>query len=125
MPGAGTGTGPAAPGPQVAAAVALLRRAAAEPEGPHLDFLRSYATVLATGLASMVAVLDPELVVLSGAAISAGGDPLRTLLRDELAELAPSRPRLVAGEVHERPVLRGALESALAATREEVFDTSR
>ncbi|WP_371678502.1 ROK family transcriptional regulator [Streptomyces sp. NBC_01276] len=124
-PGAATGTGPAAPGPQVAAAVALLRRAAAEPEGPHLDFLRSYATVLATGLASLVAVLDPELVVLSGAAISAGGDPLRTLLQDELAELAPSRPRLVAGEVRERPVLRGALESALAATREEVFDTSR
>ncbi|MFB0632688.1 ROK family transcriptional regulator [Streptomyces sp. AB3(2024)] len=123
--GAETGSGAAAPGPQVAAAVALLRRAAAEPEGPHLDFLRSYATVLATGLASLVAVLDPELVVLSGAAISAGGDPLRTLLRDELAELAPSRPRLVAGEVRERPVLRGALESALAATREEVFDTSR
>ncbi|MFJ4320945.1 ROK family transcriptional regulator [Streptomyces lavendulae] len=131
-PGTDTGAGAlppgsaaAPPGPQVAAAVALLRRAAAEPEGPHLDFLRSYATVLATGLASLVAVLDPELVVLSGAVISAGGDPLRTLLQDELAEIAPSRPRLVAGEVHERPVLRGALESALAAAREEVFDTSR
>ncbi|MFD8980816.1 ROK family transcriptional regulator [Streptomyces sp. NPDC059564] len=128
--GTGTGAGAARPaaaphGPQVAAAVALLRRAAAGPEGPYLTFLQSYATVLATGLASLVAVLDPEIVVLSGAVINAGGEPLRALLEAELAELAPSRPRLVAGEVRERPVLRGALESALADTREEVFDTSR
>ncbi|MFD3870739.1 ROK family protein [Streptomyces sp. NPDC058623] len=112
-------------GPQVAVGVALLERAAAAPDGANLDFLRAYATVLATGLASVVAVLDPEIVVLSGAVITAGGDPLRTLLETELAELAPSRPRLVTGEVRERPVLRGALESALAAAREEVFDTSR
>ncbi|MEV7541513.1 ROK family transcriptional regulator [Streptomyces sp. NPDC089915] len=110
---------------QVPAAVALLRRAAAGPEGAHLEFLRSYATALATGLASLVSVLDPEIVVLAGDAIAAGGEPLRALLETELAELAPSRPRLVSGEVLERPVLRGALESALAATREEVFDTSR
>lgn len=127
--GTGTGTDPgsgtAPDAAQVAAGAELLRRAAAGPEGAGLAFLRSYATALATGLASLVAVLDPEIVVLSGALIAAGGDPLRALLEDELAELAPSRPRLVAGEVHERPVLRGALESALAATREEVFDTSR
>ncbi|MFJ6717703.1 ROK family transcriptional regulator [Streptomyces sp. NPDC091259] len=112
-------------GSQVAVGVALLERAAARPEGPHLRFLQSYATVLATGLASLVSVLDPEIVVLSGAAIGAGGEPLRALLESELAELAPSRPRLVPGEVRERPVLRGALESALITTRDEVFDTSR
>ncbi|WP_405787269.1 ROK family protein [Streptomyces sp. NBC_01367] len=125
-PGApGAAGAPGAPhGPEVAAAVALLARAAAAPEGAHLQFLQSYATALATGLASVVAVLDPEIVVLSGAAISAGGEPLRALLEAELAELAPARPRLVPGEVRERPVLHGALESALAATRDEVFDTS-
>ncbi|MFG2338992.1 ROK family transcriptional regulator [Streptomyces yangpuensis] len=112
-------------GPEVAAAVALLARAAAAPEGAHLRFLQTYATALATGLASLVAVLDPEIVVLAGAAIGAGGEPLRELLETELAELAPSRPRLVPGEVLERPVLHGALESALATTRDEVFDTSR
>ncbi|MFD7263717.1 ROK family protein [Streptomyces sp. NPDC059874] len=129
-PEAGSGPGPEAGSvgpysPEVSAAVALLTRAAATPEGPHLRFLQSYATLLATGLASLVAVLDPEIVVLSGAVIAAGGDPLRELLEAELAELAPSRPRLVSGEVPERPVLRGALETALAATRDEVFDTSR
>ncbi|MCX4801482.1 ROK family protein [Streptomyces sp. NPDC058682] len=122
-PGAAGAPG-ATHGPEVAAAVTLLARAAAAPQGAHLKFLRAYATALATGLASVVAVLDPEIVVLSGAAISAGGEPLRALLEAELAELAPSRPRLVPGEVRERPVLHGALESALAATRDEVFDTS-
>ncbi|MEV7446532.1 ROK family transcriptional regulator [Streptomyces sp. NPDC091204] len=124
-PGPAAGTPDTPHGPEVAAAVALLGQAAAAPEGAHLSFLQSYATALATGLASLVAVLDPEIVVLSGAAISAGGEPLRALLEAELAELAPSRPRLVPGEVRERPVLHGALESALAATRDEVFDTTR
>ncbi|WP_327306723.1 ROK family transcriptional regulator [Streptomyces sp. NBC_01298] len=112
-------------GAMVEAAAALLTQAAAAPEGAHLDLLREYATALATGLASLVAVLDPEIVILSGALTIAGGEPLRELLEAELADLAPSRPRLVTGEVRERPVLRGALESALAATRDEVFDTSR
>ncbi len=112
-------------GAMVEAAAALLAQAAAAPEGPHLELLREYATALATGLASLVAVLDPEIVILSGALTIAGGEPLRELLEAELADLAPSRPLLVTGEVRERPVLRGALESALAATRDEVFDTSR
>ncbi|MEU6756341.1 ROK family transcriptional regulator [Streptomyces sp. NPDC046685] len=125
-PATAQGSRPESPhSPEVAAAVALLTRAAATPEGPHLRFLEAYATALATGLASLVAVLDPEIVVLAGAAIGAGGEPLRALLEAELAELAPSRPRLVPGEVLERPVLHGALESALATTRDEVFDTSR
>ncbi|MEU3470915.1 ROK family transcriptional regulator [Streptomyces sp. NPDC006687] len=123
--GAGVDTSNIPRDAQVPAAVELLRRAAATPEGPHLAFLRAYATALATGLASLVAVLDPEIVVLAGEAIAAGGDPLRALLEAELAELAPSRPRLVSGEVREHPVLRGALESALATARETVFDTSR
>ncbi|MFI6682370.1 ROK family protein [Streptomyces sp. NPDC050485] len=106
------------------AAVLIARGAEAE-QGPEKDLLKAFATGLATGLASMVAVLDPELVVLSGGLISAGGEPLRELVQRELSELAASRPRLVVGEVTRLPVLRGALEAALAATRDEVFDTAR
>ncbi|MEV6578375.1 ROK family transcriptional regulator [Streptomyces sp. NPDC051582] len=130
-PGAGPGPGSAAApvtsavGTPVAAAVALLTGAAEHPEGANLLFLRQYATALATGVAALVAVLDPEIVVLSGAVTTAGGDVLRGLVEAELADLAPSRPRLVSGTVRDRPVLRGALESALATTRDEVFDTSR
>ncbi|MGW7262970.1 ROK family transcriptional regulator [Streptomyces sp. NPDC054842] len=119
------GIRPVPGGPYAEAAAALVARAAAVNEGPHLRLLQTYATGLATGLASLVSVLDPELVVLSGASLTAGGEPLRALVQAELEELAASRPRLVVGDVREHPVLRGALESALAATRDEVFDTSR
>ncbi|MFC8360565.1 ROK family protein [Streptomyces griseorubiginosus] len=112
-------------GPYAEAAAALVERAAAEDTVLNRLLLQTYATRLATGLASLVSVLDPELVVLSGASLTAGGDTLRALVQDELEELAASRPRLVVGDVREHPVLRGALESALAATRDEVFDTSR
>ncbi|MEU7403579.1 ROK family protein [Streptomyces sp. NPDC044948] len=116
---------PSGPYPEIAAAlVARAARADAE-DDPHRRLLRTYATRLATGLASLVSVLDPELVVLSGTSLTAGGEALRDLVRDELEELAASRPRLVVGDVTEHPVLRGALESALATTRDEVFDTSR
>ncbi|MBV2356509.1 ROK family transcriptional regulator [Streptomyces sp. J2-1] len=114
---------PQGPHPEVAAA--LLARAADHASGPYRALLETYATRLATGLASLVSVLDPELVVLSGGALTAGGEVLRALVRAELEELAAARPTLVVGEVRDHPVLRGALEAALATTRDEVFDTSR
>ncbi|MBD0418361.1 ROK family transcriptional regulator [Streptomyces sp. TRM S81-3] len=119
------GVTPVPCGPYAEAAAALLARAAGSGDGPHRRLLRTYATRLATGLASLVSVLDPELVVLGGAALTAGGEALRALVQAELEELAASRPRLVTAGVTEHPVLRGALESALATTRDEVFDTSR
>ncbi|QPP08833.1 ROK family transcriptional regulator [Streptomyces bathyalis] len=93
--------------------------------GPHAELLRRLATGTAVGLASMVAVLDPQLIVLAGGVLAAGGERLRRLVQDELAELAVPRPALRLGTVTGEPVLHGALESALAATRDEVFDTSR
>lgn len=117
------------PGTHHEIAAGLVGRAAAAVErgegGAYGRLLDLFATGLATGLASMVAVLDPEVVVLSGELIARGGEPLRGRVAAELAELAASRPRLITGEVTHRPVLRGALESALATTRDEVFDTSR
>ncbi|MFC9684480.1 ROK family protein [Streptomyces sp. NPDC056948] len=111
--------------PYAEAAAHLVARAAEAGDAPHRHLLQTYATRLATGLASLVSVLDPELVVLSGASLTSGGETLRALVQAELEELAASRPRLVVGDVREHPVLRGALESALATTRDEVFDTSR
>ncbi len=112
-------------GPYAEAAATLVQRAATEDTVLHRLLLATYATRLATGLASLVSVLDPELVVLSGACLTAGGEVLRALVQAELEELAASRPRLVLGDVREHPVVRGALESALTTTRDEVFDTSR
>ncbi|MFI7239285.1 ROK family protein [Streptomyces cyaneofuscatus] len=113
--------------PYAKAAATLLERAAAayEQDEALTELLGQYAHRLATGLASVTAVLDPGLIVLSGGAVAAGGEVLRSLIQAELAELAASRPRLVVGEIDRTPVLRGALERALADTRDEVFDTSR
>ncbi|WP_175412007.1 ROK family transcriptional regulator [Streptomyces sp. TRM64462] len=103
-------------------AVWLLERAAEDTDySPLLD---AFAGRLATGLASLVAVLDPEIVVLAGDVVVAGGEPLRERVEAELGELAAARPRLLIGGVREHPVLRGALEVALAAARDDVFDTS-
>ncbi|QCW77701.1 ROK family transcriptional regulator [Streptomyces sp. S6] len=113
--------------PHAKAAAELLSRAseAYERDEALTELLGQYAHRLATGLASVTAVLDPGLIVLSGGAVAAGGEILRSLIQSELAELAASRPRLVLGEIDRTPVLRGALERALADTRDEVFDTSR
>ncbi|HEY9367259.1 ROK family transcriptional regulator [Streptomyces sp.] len=113
--------------PYVPTTSALLARAAEQhaTDPRYAELLDQYAVRLATGLASLVAVLDPGLVVLSGEAVVPGGEPLRARVHAELTELAASRPTLVLATVPRRPVLRGALESALATTRDEVFDTSR
>ncbi|MFF8377140.1 ROK family protein [Streptomyces sp. NPDC015661] len=113
--------------PYVPVVSGLLAHAAeAHADDPrYAELLDRYAERLAVGLASLVTVLDPELIVLSGDALVTGGEPLRARVQSELADLAPSRPRLVLSAVRRSPVLRGALESALATTRDEVFDTSR
>ncbi|MEU8518094.1 ROK family transcriptional regulator [Streptomyces sp. NBC_01216] len=113
--------------PPVPVASGLLAHAAAHhgDDPRYAALLDRYAERLATGLASVIAVLDPGLLVLAGEPNLAGGEPLRERVQCQLAELAASRPRLVLGTVHHDPVLRGALESALATTRDEVFDTSR
>ncbi|WP_431946238.1 ROK family transcriptional regulator [Actinacidiphila sp. bgisy167] len=115
-------------GSQAEGASALLAAAAESGDSggdAHTELLRRFATGLAVGLASLVTVLDPGLIVLAGGVIAAGGEPLRSLVQSELAELAVPRPRLVLGGVPDDPVLSGALQSALATTRDEVFDTSR
>ncbi|GAB2613577.1 ROK family transcriptional regulator [Streptomyces capparidis] len=85
--------------------------------------LRGFAQRLAVGLAAVVAVVDPELIVLGGGLITAGGEPLRRLVQAELAQLTVPRPKLVLTGVTEHPVVCGALQSALLTTRDEVFDT--
>ena len=105
------------------AAAALRRAAESGPKGTAL--LAEVADRLAVGLAPLVAVLDPELIVLTGAMLQAGGEPLRELVGASLYEMVIPRPRLVLSEVAQDPVLAGAIESALAETKQELFDNTR
>ena len=100
-------------------------RTALDTPGAGDELLATLAHRLAVGIASVVAVLDPTLVVLSGAIGLAGGERLRAEVADELGSLAASRPRLELAAVRETPVLTGALHTALTAARDDVFDTVR
>ncbi len=79
---------------------------------------------LASGIAAVVAVVDPQLVVLSGAVPQTGGEELRALVEAELTGLALPRPLLRLSDVEGDPILSGALLSALAQARDDVFDTA-
>ncbi|MEW5632446.1 hypothetical protein AB1388_38775, partial [Streptomyces hydrogenans] len=83
--------------------------------------LAAVAGRLASGLASIVTVVDPGLVVLAGRLCAAGGEPLRALVERELHALAHSRARIRLSAVTGNPVLAGALDLALTAVRDEVF----
>ncbi|MFE6055232.1 ROK family protein [Kitasatospora sp. NPDC056446] len=86
-------------------------------------FLAELAGRLAVGLTVIVAVVDPQLVVLSGAVPSAGGERLRSLVEDELARLSIARPEVRSSALPGSPVLLGALQRALSDAREAVFST--
>ncbi|MFF9145621.1 ROK family transcriptional regulator [Streptomyces sp. NPDC014861] len=79
------------------------------------------AARLAAGLASIVTVVDPGLVVLAGRLCAAGGEPLRALVERELRVLSHSRAAIRLSAVTGNPVLAGALDLALTAAREDVF----
>ena len=99
-------------------------RAALRTPGRGDAVIAALGTRLAIGLAAIVAVVDPELVILGGGVFGAGGDRLRAAVQEELHSLAVSRPRLELTGVANDPVLNGALQAALQKTRQRVFHTS-
>ncbi|GAB2872297.1 ROK family transcriptional regulator [Lentzea nigeriaca] len=101
-------------------AQAVVRKAlAAGPAGR--EFLVDLARRIATGVASVVAVLDPELILLSGDIAQAGGATLNDLVAAELRQLVVPRTPVQLALVTGKPVRSGALHSALAVAREQVF----
>ncbi|WP_097235909.1 ROK family transcriptional regulator [Streptomyces sp. 1331.2] len=99
-----------------------IAKALATP-GAGDDLLAELAGRLAVGLAVIVSVVDPELVVLSGAVPSAGGERLRALVEEELARISIARPEVRSSALPGSPVLLGALQRALSDAREAVFST--
>ncbi|AZQ71625.1 MULTISPECIES: ROK family transcriptional regulator [Streptomyces] len=98
---------------------------AARTPGPAADaFLAELGSRVATGLAAVVAVVDPELIVLSGVVCRAGGERLRAVVEAGLTGLALPRPRLRLSEVTGSAILIGALRTALTDVRNDVFDTA-
>ena len=107
-----------------AAGTATTTTAAAKRADDARAGLRDIAARLAVGLASITSVVDPELIVLTGGTLLAGGDTLRELVEHELHALTIPRPPLLLSTVEGNPVLAGALDLALRATRDEVFSST-
>ena len=93
--------------------------------GPGDRLLDELAHRFALGISAMVAVVDPALVILSGGVLIAGGPRLLELVADEVGSLSAARPRIELASIQDSPVLAGALHTALAAARDDVFDTVR
>lgn len=101
----------------------LMVAEALETPGAGAAFLTELANRLALGLSSIVSVIDPELLILAGAVPRAGGERLRCLVQQALEELTIPRTEVRCSTVPGSPVLHGALQRALATTRDAVFST--
>ncbi|MFG2001393.1 ROK family transcriptional regulator [Spirillospora sp. NPDC048911] len=104
-------------------AATALGRAAADPDAGR-PALTELATRLGAALATVVAVLDPQLIVLTGEVLRSGGEPLRALVERELHTMTIPRPPVRLSSVEGNPVLAGALHLALGDARTEVFSST-
>jgi predicted NBD/HSP70 family sugar kinase len=78
------------------------------------------ARQLAMAAASIAAFLDPQAIVMGGR-IGQNLDLLEPPMTAALREVTPMRPVLVAGELGEEAVVRGAVVRGTALAREAVF----
>jgi len=94
---------------------------AREGDGRARRIVAEEATRLAFLVASVSAVLDPELVVLSGG-IGKSADVLAGPMDQALRGITPLVPKVVAGQLGEDAVLTGAISIALSSSEDIVFD---
>lgn len=84
--------------------------AAARGDKPAARAVRDQARLVALGIAAVVAVLDPELVILGGEIGAMPGllDPIR----EEVSSMITESPRIETSQLGDRGPLLGALEAA-------------
>jgi predicted NBD/HSP70 family sugar kinase len=75
---------------------------------------------LAQAIATITAVLDPELIVLGGG-IGQRGDLLLPALERRLQQLTPLRPRIVLSKLGDDSVLLGSIATALKVAHNLIF----
>jgi predicted NBD/HSP70 family sugar kinase len=108
----------ATPADAVAAAVTDAARAGnGSPGSAGAAFLDELAQRVSIGVAAVCVVLDPGLVVLGGPVGQAGGSELATRVAAEVSRICLAHPDVVPTAVPDEPVLRGALQAALAQAR--------
>jgi predicted NBD/HSP70 family sugar kinase len=89
------------------------------------DFLNRLADRIAIGLAAVIAVLDPWMVVLAGPIAQAGGETLRGAVATAIRRAAPLEGSIAITGLDDDAVLLGALDAGLTAVRETLIGTIR
>lgn len=87
--------------------------------------LRELAGRIVLGLAAVVAVLDPPLVVLGGEIGRAGGQPLGEAVAKAMSRAAPLETEIAVSTVGDDAPLLGAADAALSAVRRTLLDLLR
>lgn len=85
-------------------------------------FLDAYAARVAVGLAAVLAVLDPALVVLAGPVAAAGGTALRDAVLAALTKVAPLTTTVDVTTVDGDPVVLGGLDAGLTFVRHRLIE---
>jgi predicted NBD/HSP70 family sugar kinase len=93
-------------------------RSATESPG---DFLPALADRIAVGLAAVIAVLDPYLVVLAGPIAQAGGETLLAAVTAAARRVAPLEGSIAVTAIDDDAVLLGALDAGLLAVHEALI----
>jgi predicted NBD/HSP70 family sugar kinase len=89
------------------------------------EFIAALAERVAVAAATVVAVLDPALVVLSGAVGRAGGDRLRDAVAAAMPRLGELYAEVASTSLTDDAVLLGALDAGLEAVREDLIRAVR
>ena len=102
----------------------VVRTAAANPATGG-DFLMALADRIVVGLAAVIAVLDPYLVVLAGPIAQAGGAKLLSAVTFAARRAAPLESPIAVTAIEDDAVLLGALDAGLTAVREALIASIR
>jgi predicted NBD/HSP70 family sugar kinase/DNA-binding transcriptional ArsR family regulator len=101
-----------------AEAVAAAAEAASDASA---QFFAALADRVSVGLAAVVAVLDPPLVVLAGQVAQAGGQALRDAVTAAMVRAEPLETTIAVTAINDDAVLLGALDAGLTAVREALI----
>lgn len=88
---------------------------------PASEFLQLLAERIATGLLSVVTLIDPPLIVLGGEVCQAGGAPLRDAVVQALGSRSPLDTEIAVTGVTGDAVLQGALSSGIATVQDRLL----
>jgi predicted NBD/HSP70 family sugar kinase/DNA-binding transcriptional ArsR family regulator len=112
-------------GIRAGSATAAVRAAVERADEAARSFIAALAGRLAIGLAAVVAVLDPPLVVLAGEIGQAGGTTLGDAVTAAMVEAAPLETTIAVTALNDDAPLLGAVDAALSAVRDEILTALR